>query len=84
MSVATIITEEYNKEQEKNTTLSRFFREFQIGKPLSSANFYKEKGVKPVELLRYLFELIFKKINDESKARAEQEYHLPLLRFSRL
>ena len=57
--MATIITEEYYKEQEKNATISHFFREFQIGKALSSANFYKEKGVKPVELLRYLFELIF-------------------------
>ena len=55
----TIITEQYYEEQAKNATISHFFRKFKIGKALSSANFYKEKGVKPIELLRYLFELVF-------------------------
>ena len=55
----TIITERIYEEQEKNAVISRFFKKFQIGKALSSANFYKEQGVKPVELLRYLFELVF-------------------------
>ena len=55
----TIISEKVYEEQEKNAIISIFFRKFQIGKALAAANFYKEKGIQPVELLRYLFELVF-------------------------
>ena len=55
----TIIAEKLYEAQEQKAIISRFFREFQIGKALAAANFYKEKGTQPVELLRYLFEMVF-------------------------
>jgi len=57
--VSTIITEDIYNEQEKNDRISCFFRKFQLGKAVKEAGFYKEKGVRPVELLRYLFSLVF-------------------------
>ena len=59
LSVKTIITEKVYDEQEQNAIISRFFKKFQLGKALTASNFYKEKGTQPVELLRYLFELVF-------------------------
>ena len=59
LSVKTIITEKVYEEQEQNAIISRFFKKFQLGKALTASNFYKEKGTQPVELLRYLFELVF-------------------------
>ena len=57
--MGTIITEVIYKEQEKNDRIACFFRKFQLGKAVKEAGFYKEKGVQPVELLRYLFSLVF-------------------------
>ena len=59
LSVETIITEKIYKEQEKNAIIFRFFKKFNVGGILAKSNFYKEKGTHPVELLKYLFELVF-------------------------
>ena len=55
----TIIAEKVYEAQEQSAIITRFFREFQIGKALANANFYKEKGTQPVELVKYLFGLVF-------------------------
>ena len=45
LSVETIIAEKLYEAQEQKAIISRFFREFQIGKALAAANFYKQKSV---------------------------------------
>ena len=59
MSVNTIITEKIYKEQEKNDRISNFFQKFEISKAVKSSGFYKQKGTRPVELLKYVFTLVF-------------------------
>ena len=59
MSVETIIAEKVYEAQEQNAIITKFFSKFQIGKALAKANFYKEKGTQPVELLKYMFGLVF-------------------------
>ena len=55
----TIITEQLIEEQDRNDKISNFFKKFNIGKALVKADFYKIKGTKPIELLKYLFALVF-------------------------
>lgn len=55
----TIITEKLIEEQDRNDIISNFFKKFNIGKVLVKANFYKIKGTQPIELLKYLFTLVF-------------------------
>lgn len=71
--MGTIITEVIYKEQQKNDKISGFFRRFQLGKAVKEAGFYKEKGVQPVELLRYLFSLVFMNRNLYREVTSNQQ-----------
>lgn len=55
----TIITENLIKEQDENCIISNFFKKFNVGKALAKADFYKVKGTQPIELFKYLFNLVF-------------------------
>ena len=61
--MSTIITEKVYKEQQKNDRISKFFQKFEISKAIKSAGFYKRKGTHPVDLLRYVFSLVFRNSN---------------------
>ena len=63
LSVSTIITEKVYKEQQKNDRISKFFQKFEISKAVKSAGFYKRKGTQPVDLLKYVFSLVFRNSN---------------------
>lgn len=58
-----IITEMVYEEQEKNDRISEFFRKFDVSKAVKSSGFYKRKGTQPIELLKYVFTLVFRNSN---------------------
>ena len=61
--MTTIITEKVYEEQEKTDRISKFFQKFEISKAVKSSGFYKQKGTRPVELLKYVFTLVFRSSN---------------------
>lgn len=61
--MSTIITEKVYKEQQKNDRISQFFQKFEISKAVKSGGFYKRKGTQPVDLLKYVFSLVFRNSN---------------------
>jgi hypothetical protein len=55
----TIITNKSSNENAISSKINNFFSTFAIYKLLKSANFYKESGLPPVEILKQLFALVF-------------------------
>lgn len=53
------ISNNATKTQEVVTSLSRFFKQFGVGKALKQANAYKSKGYHPIELMQYLVQLVY-------------------------
>ena len=51
---------EQENEKQFQTRIDRFFKRYQIGKILKESNGYKERGFSVVELIRYLFCLVFR------------------------
>ena len=58
-----IIAEKVYENQEQNNTILKFFKKFGVGDAMARSNFYKEKGVKPIELLKYMVGLVFRHTN---------------------
>ena len=55
----TIITEKIYEEQQKNNRISNFFKTFNVSNAIKRSNFHKQKGTNPIELLKYVFGLVF-------------------------
>lgn len=53
------------------STISRFFKQFDIVKKLKQSNCKKAKGISAVEVLKYLFTLVFKGRSMYMDQRAE-------------
>ena len=58
-----IIAEKVYENQEQNNTILKFFKKFGVGDAMARSSFYKEKGAKPIELLKYLIGLVFRHTN---------------------
>ncbi len=53
------IAQQVEKEQLFSARIKKFFREYEIGKALHSCNAHKKKGFSVVEIIMYLFSLVF-------------------------
>ena len=53
------ITQITSEEQEVNSTITKFFKTYQVGNLLRSCNDNKEKGVPVMKIFYYLITLIF-------------------------
>lgn len=53
------IAQQVEKEQHFSERIKKFFREYEIGKALHSCNAHKKKGFSVVEIIMYLFSLVF-------------------------
>jgi len=53
-----ISQKDYNEKQ-LSTTVNNFFKTFKIADILKQCNFYKDKGVPPLSVLKFLFILVF-------------------------
>jgi hypothetical protein len=53
------ITENQSIKQDAILPVSRFFKKFAVGKAMSIANAYKEKGFSPISIMLYLVQLVF-------------------------
>lgn len=73
LSVSTIITERLYEEQQKNDKISKFFQRFEISKAVKASGFYKRKGTQPIELLKYIFSLVFKNSNIYFESRINKQ-----------
>ena len=58
-----IIAEKIYENQEQNNTILKFFKKFSIGEAMLQSSFYKAKGAKPAELLKYLIGIVFRHTN---------------------
>ena len=58
-----IIAEKVYENQEQNNRILKFFKKFGVGDAMARSSFYKEKGAKPIELLKYLIGLVFRHTN---------------------
>ena len=63
LSVSAIITEKAYKEQQKKLQSIKVFQKFEISKAVKNDGLYKRKGAQPIELLKYVFSLVFRNSN---------------------
>lgn len=71
--MSTIITERLYEEQQKNDKILNFFQMFEISKAVKASGFYKRKGTQPIELLKYIFSLVFKNSNIYFESRINKQ-----------
>lgn len=53
------IAQNSENEQHFSERIKKFFREYEIGKALHTCNGHKQKGFSVVEIMTYLFSLVF-------------------------
>jgi len=55
----TIVPQQNTNEKQIISVINKFFKDFRIGALLKQSNFFKESGVPCLQVLKYLFRLIF-------------------------
>ena len=54
-----MISQKDQEQKQLSTTVDNFFKTFKIGDILKQCNFYKDKGIPPLAVLKFLFTLVF-------------------------